>query len=561
MEEQAQYTRCPQCKTAFKVTSKVLSMAHGKVRCGACLAVFQASDYFVQPRNEVFAKKSEKNNEAIAPVDPANSNITEPGISSSRDLPTTAGDKVDEVEIEQPEFPATENIDPQIGNLPSAEITERHEPAISFSGSSQQQDEFDLPEAEELGLTSPIESDDETISSDASNSTVEIEAIDNLSAESGENRENLTGGMSEPAVGFEDTELALDDDVASIAAKEDGSDYASDYSSDAGDSDDKAAGFDLTSRDSDLVSESSDSKERNPVEADAEKQTFDIESEDSDFDGSDFDDSELDELDFEEQDFKPSGVEPPDFQEPVLEETHLKDSSIEDSDSFEPDSDELETEAFEIEEPETETRLGHETQPEFLPDESADDDFEQLSDNLTAQIENTDTDVDPLDEFEHRVEKKKTVLRNFVIGSVVLIILAFGSIKFWNNRQQLAWDDTWGGMTKSVCSVLPCDLKPRRDVANIKLRQFMATPSDDKENTLEFKILLTNAAPFDQPYPRILIKFSNSLGEQVATKRLNVSEYFPEKQGQLMPAGVEVHIRFETQLPHPDALGFEFVFE
>ncbi len=39
-------TRCPHCQTSFRVREEQLSSAHGKVRCGSCLQVFKAADYF-----------------------------------------------------------------------------------------------------------------------------------------------------------------------------------------------------------------------------------------------------------------------------------------------------------------------------------------------------------------------------------------------------------------------------------------------------------------------------------------------------------------------------------
>lgn len=43
-----QVTRCPNCDTSFVVTEAQLAAADGAVRCGACLHVFMARDYFVE---------------------------------------------------------------------------------------------------------------------------------------------------------------------------------------------------------------------------------------------------------------------------------------------------------------------------------------------------------------------------------------------------------------------------------------------------------------------------------------------------------------------------------
>jgi predicted Zn finger-like uncharacterized protein len=47
MSEPDNITRCPFCLTSFRVIDVQLQAANGAVRCGSCLQVFQARDYFV----------------------------------------------------------------------------------------------------------------------------------------------------------------------------------------------------------------------------------------------------------------------------------------------------------------------------------------------------------------------------------------------------------------------------------------------------------------------------------------------------------------------------------
>ena len=47
MSEPDNITRCPYCQTSFRVVEVQLQAANGAVRCGSCLQVFQARDYFV----------------------------------------------------------------------------------------------------------------------------------------------------------------------------------------------------------------------------------------------------------------------------------------------------------------------------------------------------------------------------------------------------------------------------------------------------------------------------------------------------------------------------------
>lgn len=39
------YTKCPECSSVFRITTELLEMANGLVRCGICDAVFNGADY------------------------------------------------------------------------------------------------------------------------------------------------------------------------------------------------------------------------------------------------------------------------------------------------------------------------------------------------------------------------------------------------------------------------------------------------------------------------------------------------------------------------------------
>lgn len=56
-------TRCPKCATAFRITSTQLESAKGAVRCGSCLHIFKAQDYLVKS-----ATPEAANQAAVAPT-------------------------------------------------------------------------------------------------------------------------------------------------------------------------------------------------------------------------------------------------------------------------------------------------------------------------------------------------------------------------------------------------------------------------------------------------------------------------------------------------------------
>jgi predicted Zn finger-like uncharacterized protein len=50
--DQSQATQCPHCNTAFLVSDEQLTIANGQVRCGSCLGIFQADQYWLTAEGE-----------------------------------------------------------------------------------------------------------------------------------------------------------------------------------------------------------------------------------------------------------------------------------------------------------------------------------------------------------------------------------------------------------------------------------------------------------------------------------------------------------------------------
>jgi predicted Zn finger-like uncharacterized protein len=545
VENQTQYTRCPHCKTAFKVSDKMMAMAKGKVRCGACLAVFQATDHLL-------AAKSSKSESAVAMPSNTDSFNTDANLEN---------DSAQEVEIKPEQALDSEqalSLDSEQDLIELDTIDEDYQ--VEQSAILE-----DTPtELIEPTFSEPVEDD---VEGEIAETETELE----LELELDLNSQSMTGDyleqpeidepeIDEPEI-LEDQILeqseAFDQPEVDLAEPETDSDIAQANLQ----QDDSLADSELLFDEADIDDFALDNLEHEVSLTDT--------------DGFEASESQLEQMQvrplFDNQDHEIDDLA--DINQPELSETELNATEKAEVQEIETEKTEN-TETNETEEAEQpdpfesdfiHDGLDHElatakpSELDLLIDEQQD--FEALADTLAEQINDTDTTPDPLDEFEERVVDKKTTLRTLVISSIVLIILLILSVKFWQNRQTLSWDSTWGGPTKTVCSILPCDLQPRRDVDKIKLRQKIVSPSETKEDSLDIKLLLTNDAEFDQPYPRITIKFSNSKGEVVSTQQYAVSDYFPDQQDKMMPAGTEVHIHFAADFPHPDALGFEFIFD
>ena len=101
-------TRCPKCSTAFRVSDEVLSMAKGKVRCGQCFHIFNASEA-INSKNKTTSTNATNETPATqsAPAKPqAQSNNTQ------KDSSSTANKFATEAPVENRLAPAEDIINP-----------------------------------------------------------------------------------------------------------------------------------------------------------------------------------------------------------------------------------------------------------------------------------------------------------------------------------------------------------------------------------------------------------------------------------------------------------------
>ena len=53
-----QITVCPECRSSFNLNRSTLNSNDGLVRCGACLAVFKASEHFLESETQAEISKN-----------------------------------------------------------------------------------------------------------------------------------------------------------------------------------------------------------------------------------------------------------------------------------------------------------------------------------------------------------------------------------------------------------------------------------------------------------------------------------------------------------------------
>jgi predicted Zn finger-like uncharacterized protein len=166
-------TRCPNCSTQFRVTESQLAAASGRVRCGACLTVFEGTDHLILDEDSTFSDGVDADAALDALLDELGTaeKPPEPEVDSAEsaeeealtdDTPVIYGGFEDEPANEPVgEIVAEGSVEPVVE---STAANERIESADGIESQEVAEPEQPLPEAQDL--KSGPEGDTETAEAD-----------------------------------------------------------------------------------------------------------------------------------------------------------------------------------------------------------------------------------------------------------------------------------------------------------------------------------------------------------------------------------------------------------
>ncbi len=147
-----------------------------------------------------------------------------------------------------------------------------------------------------------------------------------------------------------------------------------------------------------------------------------------------------------------------------------------------------------------------------------------------------------------------------------LAILVFTATLFaeyvWFNRNELMSDPQLRPLVTQFCEVANCDTMNLREPAKIEMTTRNIYSHPNVKNALMISGTLVNHALFEQPYPDMLIDFSDVRGEVIASRIFTPEHYMQIKFDslKLMPPETPVDFNMEIQDIGNDAMTYEFSF-
>lgn len=109
-----------------------------------------------------------------------------------------------------------------------------------------------------------------------------------------------------------------------------------------------------------------------------------------------------------------------------------------------------------------------------------------------------------------------------------------------------------------ACSVVGCEVPTLVDVSQVQIRHLTVRTHSEIEGALRVEAIILNTAPFEQPFPDLVLSFAKIDDTPVATRAFKSQEYLGgELAGAtLIPKNQPIHIELEIADPGPDAVNY-----
>jgi hypothetical protein len=122
----------------------------------------------------------------------------------------------------------------------------------------------------------------------------------------------------------------------------------------------------------------------------------------------------------------------------------------------------------------------------------------------------------------------------------------------------LAHNPGYRGMLARICPMVGCTLPDETDLQNLQASNLMVRSHAKLHNALTVDFVLSNDAAFDQPYPRLLLQFSDVNGQPLAQRILEPDHYLAGEMAgaRKLNAHQSVHVALEIADPGPAAFSY-----
>ncbi|GAB7530650.1 DUF3426 domain-containing protein [Pseudomonas sp. 3A(2025)] len=148
---------------------------------------------------------------------------------------------------------------------------------------------------------------------------------------------------------------------------------------------------------------------------------------------------------------------------------------------------------------------------------------------------------------------------------IILILLALAGLagQYINYHfDHLARQDQYRPLFQQFCPQLGCKVPSKVDINQLKSSNLVVRSHPDFQGALVVDAIIYNRASFSQPFPLLELRFADTSGQLIASRRFKPSEYLSGEMAgkEEMPPQTPIHIALDILDPGAKAVNYSLNF-
>lgn len=598
-------TQCPACESTFNTNSRVLAAAAGKVRCGACLNVFEAIDHFLIPEETDEASHQDESvfvgNDPQEFFDPS-SFLTRSALRETQEDESLLDEPVDEQNLHQ-ELGQSETVNEDFFASVVEELQGRGD-TPEPSSESEPIEELPPNQAEELIFVAGTEEIDGEFENEIVDSftaqaeetpqpaaeeisTFETEIVREIEAAPpaattppAEDKDSFLGtGISasfsfDPRAPREERSNAAKQDSPS-GQQETGEQSPESSAAGVSEAESPVAG---TASAEVLADEEAQTAQQEPLTPDAEER---VES-GSAMSAASPQDQTTPAAEVAEIIDEPDSIaEPSETPEPIAAHIGEEEEPDLEAESFSHETSDAEAsgehEAAEVESADAEDEQAIEN-PNPSPSETEETEEESTEAIRARALEAELSDEDALEAIprenlaalgsmstpvELLARRESHLLRSSLLFLSILLLGGLLSAQYlWQRMELYSQLPQLRPLYEVACGYLDCELPVYTDIDSIRSENLTVQTHPTFANGLMVNTVIRNTAAFEQPFPILILSFNSAENNVIALREFTAAEYLDPglRSVRSMPALTPVQIGLAIMDPGPEAVNYTLAF-
>jgi predicted Zn finger-like uncharacterized protein len=132
----------------------------------------------------------------------------------------------------------------------------------------------------------------------------------------------------------------------------------------------------------------------------------------------------------------------------------------------------------------------------------------------------------------------------------------------WYHFDELARQDQYRPWFQMICPQIDCKVPSKVDITQLKSSNLVVRSHPEFKGALVVDAIIYNRAPFSQPFPLLELRFADTSGQLIASRRFKPAEYLSgEIAGkEEMPPQTPIHIALDILDPGAKAVNYSLSF-